>query len=301
MTTLGSGDSRGSVYILNLTKALDYDASAVRLHKSSTIASFNHTIWTADCNNNGTRAVIGTNSGAALIDLETRASSWVYRTRSDILSQQFDHSGNIVLCGQRNGAIIAVDVRQKQSRCLEVSSTSLTTSGVHKVFRPPPVRHDKRSTKQKFEIKDTSTSGPFLSSSVCSLVALRSDDQYFLGGSMDGYIKLFDRRLLQRGAVQSYEGHVNSHSYLQLGVNPSETLILSGGEDCCVRMWSLKSSKLVFEENVSNSIVSTVCWRRGMDGFLRRSTLFEDNPLEINHSLGAWLGSVDGIHYMHVA
>ncbi|KAJ6846006.1 uncharacterized protein M6B38_278185 [Iris pallida] len=261
------------------------------------------------------------NSGAALIDLETRASSWVYRTRSDILSQQFDHSGNIVLCGQRNGAIIAVDVRQKQSRCLEVPSTSLTTSS--------SVRHDKRSTKQKFEIKDTSTSGPFLPSSVCSLVALRSDDQYFLGGSMDGSIKLFDRRLLQRGAVQSYEGHVNSHSNLQLGVNPSETLILSGflsscltlslvfcwaiftfhrskksisgGEDCCVRMWSLKSSELVFEENVSNSIISTVCWRRGMDGFLRRSTLFEDNPLEINHSHGAWLGSVDGIHYMHVA
>lgn len=41
-------------------------------------------------------------------------------------------------------------------------------------------------------------------------------------------IKLFDCRLLQRGSVQSYAGHVNSHTRLQLGVNPSETFLISG-------------------------------------------------------------------------
>lgn len=40
-------------------------------------------------------------------------------------------------------------------------------------------------------------------------------------------IKLYDRRLM-RGAIQSYEGNINSHSRLQLGVDPSETMVMSG-------------------------------------------------------------------------
>ena len=42
-------------------------------------------------------------------------------------------------------------------------------------------------------------------------------------------MKLYDHRLIQRGAVQSYEGHVNSHTRIQLGVDPSERFVFSGG------------------------------------------------------------------------
>lgn len=41
-------------------------------------------------------------------------------------------------------------------------------------------------------------------------------------------IKLFDLRLVQKGAIQSYAGHVNSHNNLPLVVDPSETLLMSG-------------------------------------------------------------------------
>ncbi|ONK65546.1 uncharacterized protein A4U43_C07F38210 [Asparagus officinalis] len=241
-------------------------SSALRLHRRALkVNSFDCTIWTTDCSWDGTRAVIGTNLGAALINLETRSSSWVYKTKSDVFSQQFDHSGNVVLCGFRNGAIVEVDVREKQSRPSEASSS--------------------------IQRKKCSSNRTFMSSSVCSLVALQSDDRYFLGSSMDGSIKLFDRHLLQRGAIQSYEGHVNSHSHLQLGVNPSETLMISGGEDQYVRIWSIKTSELIFEENVSNSILSTVCWPQGIYS--------DENPFEQNYSWGAWLGSREGLFYMH--
>lgn len=40
-------------------------------------------------------------------------------------------------------------------------------------------------------------------------------------------IKLYDHRLM-RGAIQSYEGNNNSHSRIQLGVDPSETIVMSG-------------------------------------------------------------------------
>lgn len=41
-------------------------------------------------------------------------------------------------------------------------------------------------------------------------------------------IKLFDLRLIQKGAIQSYAGHINSHTHLPLVVDPSETLLMSG-------------------------------------------------------------------------
>ncbi|XP_072091429.1 uncharacterized protein [Arachis hypogaea] len=68
-------------------------------------------------------------------------------------------------------------------------------------------------------------------SSISSLVSLQYDDQYFLASSMDGTMRLYDLRLLQRGSVQSYEGHVNSHSRIQLGFDPDERFVMSGGED----------------------------------------------------------------------
>lgn len=34
--------------------------------------------------------------------------------------------------------------------------------------------------------------------------------------------------MVQRGAVQCYEGNVNSHTHIQLGVDPSEKFVMSG-------------------------------------------------------------------------
>ncbi|KAB2601735.1 hypothetical protein D8674_002740 [Pyrus ussuriensis x Pyrus communis] len=75
-------------------------------------------------------------------------------------------------------------------------------------------------------------------------------------------VKLYHQRLIQRGAVQSYEGHVNSDTRLLLGVDPSERFVMSGREDRNLRLWSIKSGKLLFEDKFCNTIPSTVCWRR---------------------------------------
>lgn len=41
-------------------------------------------------------------------------------------------------------------------------------------------------------------------------------------------IKLYDHRLMQRGPVQSYEGNVNTHTSIKLGIDPSEKVVMSG-------------------------------------------------------------------------
>lgn len=293
VTTLGSGMCGGTVNMLNVSEPLDFNSGAPCIHRrTSRLVSCDCTIWTADCNPNGTKAVIGTNMGAALIDLETGNLSWVYRTKSDIFSQQHDRTGNVVLCGLRNGSIVAVDVRQK----LPVYYTPSARRHV------PSIIPHKRPTRQKLQVwRNLNCLGDVsMSSAVCSLIKLESDDQYFLGSSMDGSIKLFDQRLLDRGAVQSYEGHVNTHTQLKLAVNPSETLVMSGGEDCFMRIWSVKSGELLFEENVTDSVIKTICWPcigRGIHGSTSR---YYDKKLhEPAQSWGAWMGSCEGLYYIH--
>ena len=34
--------------------------------------------------------------------------------------------------------------------------------------------------------------------------------------------------MVENGAVRTYEGHNNTHTMLQLGVDPTETLLVSG-------------------------------------------------------------------------
>uniref|UniRef100_A0A6N2M471 Uncharacterized protein n=1 Tax=Salix viminalis TaxID=40686 RepID=A0A6N2M471_SALVM len=202
ITTLGSETSGGSVYILNLVEPVDFDSSSALAEMMRKTAAFNCTIWTADCSYNSNRAVIGTNIGAALVNLETGMTSWVCRSKSDVLSQQLDPSGNVVLCGLRNGAILTVDVREKQER---VSDRLIR----HRIPYSSLGRQGPSSSKQWFEVKGNiyPSRTIFMPSSICSLVMLQSYDQYFLASSMDGLIKLYDQRMTKRGAVQSYEGH----------------------------------------------------------------------------------------------
>lgn len=59
ITTLGSETSGGSVYILNLVEPVNFDSSSAIGRMLFKAASFNCTIWTADCNPNSSQAVIG--------------------------------------------------------------------------------------------------------------------------------------------------------------------------------------------------------------------------------------------------
>ncbi|CAI0546261.1 unnamed protein product [Linum tenue] len=198
---------------------------------------------------------IWTNLGAALVNLETGIISWLCRSKSDVLSQQLNKAGNVVLCGLRNGAILSVDTREKQGhsgrRSHRVQSIPLGNRAQH------------RASWFRVEGNIDPATTVCMPSSVCSLVSLQLYDQYFLASSMDGAIKLYDHRLTNRGAVQVYEGHVNSHTRLQLKVDPSERFLMAGGEDCHLRLWSVKSGKLLFDEKVSDAVPSTVCWQKG--------------------------------------
>lgn len=41
-------------------------------------------------------------------------------------------------------------------------------------------------------------------------------------------IQQWDRRMVEKGAVRTYEGHYNTHTTLQLGIDPTETFLISG-------------------------------------------------------------------------
>lgn len=286
VATLGSGESGGSVYIMDFSDAIDSSMGSWNAYRRNMqVASLDRTVWTVDCNSDGTLAAFGMDHGAGLLDLETTALSWLCRSKSDILSLIFVHSGNVVLCGLRNGSIAPVDVRQKHHH----HPTGLASPSTAR--RTVPMLSTRRDGRWRNQAEKAKCSRVIsMSSAVCSLVALSSDENYFLGSSMDGSIKLFDLRLIQNGGIQSYEGHVNSHTHLPLVIDPSETLLMSGGEDCTVRIWSIKTGELIFAHSVTDTLFTALCWPKSSRG----SLLFD-----LNHSWGAWLGSRDGLFYMH--
>ncbi|KAG7034824.1 hypothetical protein SDJN02_04556 [Cucurbita argyrosperma subsp. argyrosperma] len=289
ISTLGSDSSGGSVYVLNLVEPLDFNRSIPvirrRIHE---VASFNCSIWTADCESSGGRAVIGTNMGAASVDMETSRISWILHGKSDIFALQLIHSENVVLCGLRNGMIVTIDTRERQGVCKRLVR--------HRIPYLPVDRDSRTSSQQWYKL--TGNIYPSctvkMPSSISSLVSLQFDDRYFLSSSMDGSVRLYDHRLIQRGAVQTYDRHANSHTRIQLGVDPTETFVASGGEDCNFRLWNIKSGKLIFEDKFVDAVPSTICWRRAgrfpreQNGYLGCG----------DHSWGAWLGSQGGLHYV---
>ncbi|KAL5578007.1 hypothetical protein UlMin_019706 [Ulmus minor] len=301
ISTLGSESHGGSLCVLNFVDPIEVNPN-IPLQSIQEVATFQCTIWTVDCGSNDNQAVIGSNLGAALVDMETRRASWVLRSKSDVLSLQSVRSGNVVLCGLRNGAIVTVDVRERR----EGSSARLVR---HRISHLASDNTIGKSSKGSFKISgNIHTSRTVkLPSSISSLVSLQYDDQYFLASSMDGSVKLYDHRLTQRGAVQSYEGHVNSHTRIQLGVDPFEKFVMSGGEDNNLRIWSIKSGELLFQDKFSNKVLSTVCWQRAEnfkpyiqlnDEEKERRSFYECFGDE-SCSSGAWLGSQEGLFYMN--
>ncbi|KAK4259862.1 hypothetical protein QN277_006151 [Acacia crassicarpa] len=281
-THLGSETSGGSVHIMDLAEPLMPTA----ISPIKEVASFKCTLWTAEYDYTRPRAVIGTNTGAAFVDLETGRTSWFLHCKSDVFAEQIFNSGNSILCGLRNGAIIAIDFRERRDRF-----------SMRRVTYPPLDKKSGSSDKAWFKLRGN-CQATRMPSSISSLVSLQFDNQYFLASSMDGSVRLYDHRLLQRGAVQSYEGHVNSHTRIQLGVDPQEKFVMSGGEDCYLRLWSIKSGELLFEDKFSDTVLSTVCFRK----YNYSDNVF--NPEVVNkymndYPLGAWLASQEGFYYVN--
>ncbi|TXG67121.1 hypothetical protein EZV62_008396 [Acer yangbiense] len=126
----------------------------------------------------------------------------------------------------------------------------------------------------------------FMPSAISSLGSLHVSDQYFLASTMDGSVKLYDHRIINRGHVQSYEGHVNSRTRIQLGVDQSERFVMSGGEDNNLRIWSIKSGELLFDDKFSNSIPHNVRWWRPESKENLWERRMEDKAMKIIHNLG---------------
>ncbi|KAL6992113.1 hypothetical protein U1Q18_010220 [Sarracenia purpurea var. burkii] len=138
-------------------------------------------------------------------------------------------------------------------------------------------------------------------SSICCLAALHLYDQYFLASSMDGSIRLYDQRLMQRGPIQFYEGNVNSHTRLQFGVDPYERMFLSGGVDRKLRLWSIKSGELLYEKKFQfmNFVPEVVFWPKELPRVQDERQKRGDYAHTQEHSWGAWVGSREGLFYMN--
>ncbi|ESR61823.1 hypothetical protein CICLE_v10015389mg [Citrus x clementina] len=183
ITSLGSETTGGSIYALNLDNPLDIgpNFSIIRRSTMHLVASFKCTVWTADfCTNPRT------NLGAAMVNMETGMASWVCRSKSDILAQQVIHSGNVVLCGFRNGAIVTVDVRERQRGCSsrademeDFCENIILIEWADSLDFDGPLRGC-----LKANIWPSHTT--FMPSSISCLQSLQLYDQYFLASSMDG-------------------------------------------------------------------------------------------------------------------
>lgn len=297
ITTLGSDLSGGSLYLLNLADPVDVNSSIPAVGRLHGLASLNCTIWAGDSDCIASKAVVGTNFGATLVDVETGVSSTLCRSKSDVLSVQLNPLGNAVLCGLRNGAVVTVDLRQRPHQ-LARHRIAYPSNGICE----PCSRTVQKKTKPWFLLRGNiqPSCTVYMPSAISCLVSLQMYDQYFLASSMDGSIKLYDHRLTKRGPIQSYEGHVNSHTRIQLGIDPFERFVMSGGEDCKVRIWHIKSGELLFEEKFTSTIPSTVSWRgtRGSSMLANAMEGLEECSYTTSSSWDAWLGSVEGLFRM---
>eukprot|EP00250_Pteridium_aquilinum_P004969 c1513_g1_i1 orf=124-1698(-) len=308
-TTLGSGLEGGAIYLLKQRQVYDGSWNNGQPLPLETVrcAVTDSSVWTAAycaCD----KATLGTSKGAALVHLETSSLRWLVHSRSDVLSQQCDLTGNLIFCGFRNGFIAMVDIRSSlttprrmpliHTRPVSSSSSSFLRDK-NALLKEAAENHVHwRQKRVPFRDKAAKVAQNFcetmrMQSAVCSLVLLHSDETYLLASAMNGDINLWDRRLVEKGPVLTYEGNQNSHSLLHLGVDASESLLASGGEDCGMRIWSLRSGKLLQTISGLPGIVHT------FSSTSESTHSFVDSSINDSHTWRMWLGSSAGLMYMH--
>ncbi|KAG0615975.1 hypothetical protein M758_5G080700 [Ceratodon purpureus] len=320
LTTLGSGEASGSLYVLSLKQGpeiQDWDRNYPLPFQIQLRVKTQSSIWTAESSPSGLAASLGMDGGAGLVTLERNEVTWLCRSSSAVLSQQFDKDGNLLFCGFRNGVISTIDLRKPAPKESGMHHESVVTRRNSNGTRfkgafYPAMKNQQRTPhsssthgigKQgnKHRVDDyycSHTKVMRMGSAICSLFLLQNDENYLLASAMNGVIQQWDRRMVENGAVRTYEGHNNSHTMLQLGVDPTETLLVSGGEDCVVRIWSLTSGRLLHAEKNLSTPASCICWPTSMR-LRSQGGYWEEPPFESNFSWGFWFGSSDGLHYMH--
>lgn len=314
VTTLGKEGSWGTLFVLALQPRAvgPYVSMPWQLTTSHTMHGW--TIWTSECNPRGQTVAIGTSTGASLLELECSIMRTLLRSSSAVLSQQFDSTGTVLICGFRNGVISTIDTRLPLPRPPSSapsmrpysSSTRLTSRGMrhHFVLKDSRLQRPRLRGRGVYERTGSMycSHSPVMqmSSSVCSMRLLRSDENYLLAGAMDGTLQRWDRRMV-RNSVLSYEEHVNSHTSLPLSLDPSETLLFAGGEDSKLRIWSVSSGRLLSTTGKFDSPLSSISWR-GLAGKIHgqvKETEEDNTRFRDGHPWGCWFGSQGTISYVH--
>ncbi|WOG85504.1 hypothetical protein DCAR_0104693 [Daucus carota subsp. sativus] len=107
-------------------------------------------------------------------------------------------------------------------------------------------------------------------------------------------MKLYDHRMVERGAVLSYRGDIGLNDNIQHAVDPSEKFVVSGGTDGKVGLWSVKSGELLFEERFMDSIPSQFCWGIKEDNGAKVGSIYNQHS-----NFGeAWIGGLHGLYLM---
>jgi WD40 repeat protein len=85
---------------------------------------------------------------------------------------------------------------------------------------------------------------------------------------------MWDRR--KEKTVLDFKGNKNSCSNLQLSLDERQELVMSGGEDGYVRIWSTKTADLInvfgkFSEKIIK-VHQSSCWNQPSDVFAQKET-----------------------------
>ncbi|XP_069494719.1 DDB1- and CUL4-associated factor 4 isoform X2 [Ambystoma mexicanum] len=130
-----------------------------------------------------------------------------FGAKSDVLAQQFASQTPLLYNGCRSGEIFSIDIRQNES----VGSGSKSIHFFH----------------------DTAVTS----------MQLLEDENYLMATDMAGKIQMWDMRTLK--CIKQYDGHHNEYANLPLHVCEEEGLLLSVGQDCYTRIWSLQDTRLL--------------------------------------------------------
>ncbi|KAL3702508.1 hypothetical protein R1sor_020530 [Riccia sorocarpa] len=273
-TTLGNGTEGGFVYLMRSRQdGFDEDSRPIT---SRARVRFNSDIHTAACNPRGKQASMGLSRGSAVLDLETNEITSVFNFRSSPQAQEFDNMGNVLLCGHRNGMILTYDLR-----C------------------PPPVggstRHERREARLRKDYEQKMQMG----SAVSSMSILRRNEHYLIASAVNGEMWQWDRRLPERGPVRTFEGHINSHYPLTFRLDPTERILAAGGADATLRLWSVKTARLLHVERYLGCIPNTVCWNYSYCTSKRGPWLCHEEPrFEDDSPWCLWTGSSRLLHFL---